>query len=204
MTQIKICGITRTEDAQLCSELSADYLGFIFVESSPRYIKPERAAAIVSALPDEARPKIVGVFRDQSPEEVQRIAAAVPLDFVQLHGNESNEDIALIDVPVIKALRVGDMLPATTAHQNAEWLLFDTLDDRRGGGTGKRFDWSLLNIYERSRPFFLAGGISPENVAAAISLVRPAAVDVSSGVESEAGIKDATKLRTLFERVRKS
>jgi len=120
------------------------------------------------------------------------------LDYVQLHGAESDDDVRAAALPAIKALRVGDVLPDTTAHPSAEWLLFDT-----GAGTGRRFDWSLLAMYPRTKPFFLAGGLGPDNVGAAISLVRPDGVDLSSGVESAPGIKDHAKLRTLFERVRR-
>lgn len=202
MTEVKVCGITRTEDAELCASLGAAYLGFIFVPASPRFIAPGAAAKIVRALPKESRPKIVGVFRNATIETIQRVAKDVPLDFVQLHGEESPEDIAAIGVPAIKAVRVGETLPDTAPFASASHLLFDTLDERRAGGTGRRFDWSLLAGYDRARPFFLAGGITPENAAAAVSAVRPQGIDVSSGVESAPGIKDEEKLRLLFERVR--
>jgi phosphoribosylanthranilate isomerase len=205
MTRIKICGITRTEDALVCTSLGADFLGFIFVPSTPRYIEPERAAEIVTLVRDRAEPpRIVGVFRDASVDYMREIAAVVGLDLLQLHGTETDEDIATLDLPAIKSFRVGDTLPDTTAVPSADWLLFDTFDERRTGGTGRRFDWSLLAMYPRTKPFFLAGGLTPDNVAAAISLVRPDAIDVSSGVEAEPGIKDEAKVRALFERVKRS
>jgi phosphoribosylanthranilate isomerase len=200
MTKIKICGITRVEDAQLCADLGADFLGFIFVRSSPRYIEPEKAAEIASRVKG---PKFVGVFRDESLEAIHRITHRAGLDLIQFHGTESDEDIHTLGLPSVKAIRVGETLPDTSSHPSADWLLFDTFDDRRGGGTGRPFDWSLLAIYPRTKPFFLAGGLGPDNVAAAISLVRPDAIDVSSGVESASGIKDPDKLRTLFERVKR-
>jgi phosphoribosylanthranilate isomerase len=200
-TKVKICGITRIEDARLATELGADFLGFIFVPSSPRYIEPDKAAEIASRVKG---PKYVGVFRDESIDAMHRITHLAGLDLLQFHGTESDEDIHTLGMPAIKALRVGETLPDTSAHPSAEWLLFDTFDERRDGGTGRRFDWSLLAMYSRTKPFFLAGGLTPDNVAAAISLVRPDAVDVSSGVESEPGIKDPEKLRNLFERVRRS
>jgi Phosphoribosylanthranilate isomerase len=123
---------------------------------------------------------------------------------VQLHGSEAEEDIAALGLPVIKSLRVGDTLPDTHATPTAAWLLFDTFDDRRAGGTGRRFDWSLLATYERSKPFFLSGGLTPDNVVAAISLVRPDAIDLASGVESAPGIKDHERMARLFERVRRA
>jgi phosphoribosylanthranilate isomerase len=200
MTKVKICGITRIEDAQLCAELGADFLGFIFVPSSPRYIDPERAAEIAASVKG---PKLVGVFRDESLDTIHRITHRVGLDLIQFHGTESDEDIHTLGLPSVKAMRVGETLPDTNSHPSADWLLFDTFDDRRGGGTGRRFDWSLLAIYPRTKPFFLAGGLGPDNIAGAISLVRPDAIDVSSGVESAPGIKDPDKLRMLCERVKR-
>jgi phosphoribosylanthranilate isomerase len=200
MTKIKICGITRVEDAQRCADLGADFLGFIFVPSSPRYIEPEKAAEITSSVQG---PKFVGVFRDESLEAIHRITHRARLDLIQFHGTESDEDIHTLGLPSVKALRVGETLPDTNSHPSADWLLFDTFDAQRDGGTGRHFDWSLLALYPRTKPFFLAGGLGPDNVAAAISLVRPDAIDVSSGVESAPGIKDPDKLRTLFERVKR-
>jgi phosphoribosylanthranilate isomerase len=204
MTRIKICGITRLEDALLAADQGADYLGFVFVPSTPRFIEPERAAEITAAFQDRPnRPKFVGVFRDASPGYIREIAATVRLDVVQLHGSESDEDIKAIGLPAIKAFRVGDTLPDTTSHPSAEWFLFDTFEERRAGGTGRRFDWSLLSMYPRNKPFFLAGGMNPENIAAAISLVRPNGIDVSSGVETDPGVKDHGRMARLFERVRR-
>lgn len=205
MTRIKICGITRTEDALLATELGADFLGFIFVPSTPRFVEPERAAEIIHAVRQQERaPRAVGVFRDAPVDSIRETATIAGLDLVQLHGTETDDDIAAIGVPAVKSFRVGDALPDTTSVPAAEWLLFDTWDERRAGGTGRRFDWSLLAMYPRTKPFFLAGGLAPDNIAAAISLVRPDAVDVSSGVEAEPGIKDPEKLRALFDRVRRA
>ena len=201
MTQVKICGITRVEDARIAAEYGADYLGFIFVPTSPRYIEPEVAAEIAAAV---RGPKYVGVFRDSGVDEVHRVCVRSGIDLIQFHGTESDEDIHALGMPSIKAYRVGETLPDTNAHPNADYVLFDTFDTARDGGTGRCFDWSLLAMYSRTKPFFLAGGIGPENVAAAISLVRPHAIDVSSGVESAPGVKDHEKLRILLERVRRS
>lgn len=205
MTRIKICGLTRPEDALLCADLGADFLGFVFVPSSSRFVEPERAAQIVAPLKErETRPRLVGVFRDASVDYIREIATVTGLDFVQLHGTETDEDIQALGLPAIKTFRVGETLPDPTAHPSAEWLLFDTFDDRRAGGTGRRFDWSLLAMYPRHKPFFLAGGLGPDNVGAAISLVRPDAIDVSSGVESEPGVKDHGLVERLFERLRRT
>jgi phosphoribosylanthranilate isomerase len=200
--KIKICGLTRAGDAKLAADLGADFLGFIFVRDSPRYRDAAHVARIAEALGDK-RPKLVGVFRDESPETIRDVARTVPLDYVQLHGSESDDDIRELGLPCFKTLHVGDALPDTTAHPAAEWLLFDTFVERRAGGSGRRFDWSLLNLYARRKPFLLAGGITPDNVAAAISLVRPDAIDLASGVESEPGIKERAKLEKLFERIRR-
>ncbi|MGZ7080386.1 MAG: phosphoribosylanthranilate isomerase [Thermoanaerobaculia bacterium] len=203
MTRLKICGLTREEDALFAAEHGADFLGFIFVPSTPRFIEPERAAAIAARVKErENPPKIVGVFRDSSMDYVREIAALATLDVAQLHGSETDEDIQRLQMPVIKTFRVGDSLPDTSAHPSAAWLLFDTFDERRGGGTGRRFDWSLLSQYSRSKPFFLSGGIGPDNVAAAISLVRPDGLDVSSSIESEPGVKDHAQMQQLLERVK--
>ena len=205
MTRIKICGLTRPQDAVFAAQQGADFLGLIFVESSPRYLEPEQAADIVRAVRESgSEAKTVGVFRDASNEYIRQIADVAGLDLVQLHGSESEEDIAGLGLPAIRSLRVGDTLPDTHATPTAAWLLFDTYDERRIGGTGRRFDWSLLALYERSKPFFLSGGLTPENVVAAISLVRPDAIDLSSGVESEPGIKDHDRMARLFERVRRT
>jgi phosphoribosylanthranilate isomerase len=205
MTKIKICGITREDDAMFCAECGADFLGFIFVPSSPRHIEPENAAAIAAGLRASGKsPKLVGVFSDASTDYVREISNVVGLDIVQLHGAESDDDIREIQVPAIKTLHVGGMLPDTHATPTAAWLLFDTFDERRAGGTGQRFDWSLLATYERSKPFFLSGGLTSDNVVAAVTLVRPDAIDVASGVEASPGIKDHAKVARLFERVRRS
>jgi len=151
----------------------------------------------------EKHPRIVGVFRDASNDYIREIHALVGFDLVQLQGSERDEDIRDLLIPAVKTLRVSDTLPDTHSAPNAAWLLFDTYDERRVGGTGRRFDWSLLTAYDRAKPFFLSGGINPDNVVAAISLVRPDAIDLSSGVESAPGVKDHDKVARLFERVRR-
>ncbi len=190
MTKVKICGITREEDARFCAEMGVDFLGFIFAKSSPRYVEPEEALKLRSAAT-----KSVGVFRDEKPETIRRIASLVKLDFVQLHGSETDDDIRAIGLPVIKAIRVEHTVPASTTA--ADWVMFDS-----GGGTGRAFDWSLLARHPHTKPFFLAGGLNPDNVEEAIRVVRPDAVDVSSGVESAPGVKDHDKIRQFMERVK--
>jgi phosphoribosylanthranilate isomerase len=164
------------------------------------------AAAIAAAVRGAGHTtKFAGVFRDASSEYIREISSLVGLDVVQLHGSETDEDIQNLGIPAIKTLRVGDTLPDTTGAPSAAWLLFDTYDERRSGGTGRRFDWSLLALYERSKPFFLSGGLTPDNVVAAVSLVRPDGIDISSGVEDgEPGVKDHKKIARLFDRVRRA
>ncbi len=204
MTKIKICGITREDDAVRAAELGADFLGLIFVPASPRFIEPERAAAVAARVRDAGHaPKFVGVFHDASADYMGEIASIVGLDLFQLHGGEDDDAIRALGTPAIRTLRVSGSLPDTRLTPSAAWLLFDTYDERRAGGTGRRFDWSLLATYERNKQFFLSGGLNPENVVAGITLVRPDAIDVSSGVESgEPGVKDHAKMTRLFERVR--
>jgi phosphoribosylanthranilate isomerase len=187
MTKIKICGITRDEDAALAEELGADFLGFIFVPESPRS---------VTRAPRSERAKRVGVFRGATVDEIRRTVERARLDLVQIHGVIPS-DFAREDTKVIHAFQINDTLPDTTTH--ADYVLFDT-----GGGTGRVFDWSLLADYPRTKPFFLAGGLHPDNVAAAIAATQPFAVDVASGVESRPGVKDPHKLKLFFERARTS
>ncbi|HEV7237739.1 MAG TPA: phosphoribosylanthranilate isomerase [Thermoanaerobaculia bacterium] len=180
MTKIKICGITRAEDAELAIELGADYLGFIFVSESPRHVvQPPRTERV----------KRVGVFRGASRDEILRTIDAAKLDMVQIHG-----DAIDLGIPMIRAFKVEDTLPDTNTR--ADYILFDT-----GGGTGRVFDWDLLAGYDRTKPFFLAGGITPDNVAEAIVKTNPYAIDVASGVEERPGVKDHGKLRALFEAI---
>jgi phosphoribosylanthranilate isomerase len=205
MTKIKVCGITNEVDALFCAECGADFLGFIFVPGSPRFVEPEKAGKIVARLRESGHaPRIAGVFRDASNDYIREIKEVAGLDLVQLHGSETEDDIRELGIPAIKALHIAGSLPDTHLTPTAAWLLFDTYDERRAGGTGRRFDWSLMTTYERSKPFFLSGGLNPDNVVAAISLVRPDAIDVASGVEARPGIKDHAAVARLFERVRRS
>src|ERR1700737_1434657 len=152
MTKIKICGLTREDDALFCADKGADFLGFIFVPPTPRFVEPERAATIAAKVRErgEQRPKIVGVFRDASSDYIREIGNLVGLDLVQLQGSESNDQARGVGLPG------GETLPDTQGFPSADWLLFDTYDERRAGGTGRRFEWSLLAQYERSKPFFLS------------------------------------------------
>jgi tryptophan synthase beta subunit len=200
---VKICGITREEDARAAVDLGASAVGFVFWPESPRFIPPARARGIVDRLPPFAA--TVGVFVDESEEEVRRIAAQVGLSAVQWHGTETPAYAARLGVRVIKAVRADaaalaglDEWPETTT------LLVDATDAERRGGTGSTADWAMASRMARRRPIVLAGGLTPENVAQAIREVRPAGVDVSSGVESSPGVKDHAALRRFFEAVRRA
>ena len=200
--RIKICGITREEDAWAAIEAGADALGFVFVPGTPRFIEPGRAAAITRSLPPFV--SRVGLFVNADPEHIRATVAEARLDTVQLHGDEPPEvGLSLLgSVRVIQAFRVQgpetlQRLPDFRKSADA-WLL-DAYVPGTAGGTGARFDWNLaVQARELGHPLILAGGLKPENIAEAVRQVRPFAVDVSSGVESSPGRKDAEKIRELI------
>jgi tryptophan synthase beta subunit len=198
---VKICGITRGEDARLAVELGASAVGFVFWPASPRFIHPDAARAIVSSLPPFVT--AVGVFVDEAPDRVQATARHVGLSVVQLHGAETPEYVARLGLRVIKSVpadeaslaRLGDWPDTVT-------LLVDAADDARKGGTGAKADWSVAARMAARRRLVLAGGLAADNVAQAIRAVRPIGVDVSSGVERSPGVKDHGAMRRFFEAVR--
>jgi phosphoribosylanthranilate isomerase len=196
--RVKICGITRREDALAAVASGADALGFMFYEPSSRHVTVDQAAAICRDLPPLVTR--VGVFVNAPADFVRAAAATCGLGAIQLHGDESPEFCRQFALPVIKAFRVSgpESLAALAAYGFAAWLL-DSFVPGQLGGTGACFNWSLAaKAAERGRPILLAGGLTPENVADAVRQVRPYAVDVSSGVESAPGLKDPTKIRALI------
>lgn len=197
--KVKICGITRPGDARLAADLGAAAVGFVFWPGSPRSVDPEEARAIVAELPDAVLP--VGVFVDQAVAEVAAIVRRAGLGAVQLHGREDPADFGDLGVRLIKAVPVGNGFdPAAAAALPADvTVLLDAHDPERRGGTGRTIDWRLAARVASQRDTVLSGGITPENVRAAVDEVRPYMVDVSSGVESAPGIKDAARLRALFQ-----
>ncbi|MFY0683534.1 MAG: phosphoribosylanthranilate isomerase [Balneola sp.] len=204
-TKIKVCGITNLEDGRFASGLFVDYLGFIFYDKSPRYIEPAKAGAIVNWLEG---PEKIGVFVNQPLDEVNTIAKETGLDFVQLHGTETVEYCELIDKPIIKVIHVSEDSTTETLQAEvdkydsiAEFFLFDTKVGDQWGGTGKTFDWSILNDITE-KPFFLSGGLNSQNVANAIEFVKPYAVDVSSSIEEEPGLKDLEKMEEFVNTVK--
>ena len=196
---VKICGITREEDAIAAVDCGASAVGFILWRGSPRFVEPTRAGAIVRTLPPFVTP--VGVFVNESPETMNAIADEIGLGAVQLHGDEVPATAAAMRRPVVKALG------GAALDRAAEWpgrvtLLVDADDRARRGGTGARADWTAAARLAGGRRVLLAGGITSENVAEALEAVRPFGIDVSSGVESAPGIKDHGRMRLLFEAVR--
>lgn len=192
---VKICGITTCEDALAAVAAGADYLGFVFSES-PRQIDKNTAAQITSAVKGMAQ--CVGVFVNAPISEITNTLNHCALDLVQLQGSESPEYCQTCPVPVIKGIHLQGRtdMDRLIAYQD-QTLLFDTLVPGHAGGTGKAFDWSLLSNQALRRPFFLAGGLTPENVATAIATARPDGVDVSSGVGRTARRKDHQKMQAF-------
>ncbi len=202
MTRVKICGITRLDDALLAVELGASAIGLVFWPESPRFIERESARDIAAALPPSV--VCVGVFVDQEASHIRETAARVGLGAIQLHGHESVAFASSLMEPIIKAVPVDERFePASLdALPRSITVLLDASDSARRGGTGKTIDWNLAARAASRRQVLLAGGLSPDNVAEAIDVVRPYGIDVSSGVETSPGRKDASRLRALFEAVR--
>lgn len=192
--RIKICGITREEDALVAAEAGADAIGLVFYAPSSRAVSIERARAILRVLPPFV--SSVGLFVNAGRDEVNRILERVPLDLLQFHGDEEPEACRGFSRPYIKALRVRPdepLLSRIRLYGDAVGMLLDAYMPGIPGGTGRTFDWSLIP-HDPGSPLILAGGLTPENVALAVRSARPYAVDVSGGVESAPGIKDANKV----------
>lgn len=196
--RVKICGVTRMDDALLAAELGACAIGFIFWPGSPRFIDPYRARPIAAALPPCVSP--FGVFVDQPVEYVAGVAGLLALGAVQLHGGESVGDYAGIGHRLVKSIAVGEGFDAAgvTALPQHVTLMLDAHDPVKRGGTGRAIDWSIAAAVARTRRTILSGGLTPDNAAAAVAQVRPYMIDVSSGVESAPGVKNHEKLRALF------
>jgi len=198
--KVKICGITNWTDARRAVEAGAQFLGFNFYRPIPRYIQPAAARRIIRRLPDGIA--AVGVFVNEPEANMLAVARRVGLDYLQLHGDEPPEQVARLkrEIPVIKAVRVRDSFrpKQLDSFRRASAILLDGFDARRHGGTGKTFNWDLARGSNGSRRIFLAGGLTPENVAEAIHVARPYAVDVCSGVEARPGRKDPARIVALM------
>ena len=213
---VKICGLTNLEDALKAAEYGADLLGFIFVSGTPRAIEKEQAKEIIASLSREVGK--VALFKDEDLEKVADIVSFCGMDYVQLHGNENpgycKELKSLLEkkygvtVKIIKTFKVaekviphGDYGPAD--YEEADYLLFDTFHPELAGGTGAGFDKDILTKEKIDKPFFIAGGLTPENVSGAIEKVSPYGVDTSSGVEKEPGKKDENLLKEFIQNAKK-
>lgn len=202
-TRVKICGITRREDGSEASRLGVDAVGLVFYAKSARAVDAGQAGEILAGLPPFVT--TVGLFVDPKPAEVERVLARVPLDLLQFHGNESPEFCVRFGRPYIKAIRMRDGIDLAAEcerYHEARGLLLDTYQPGVPGGTGESFDWARVPA-ELASSIVLAGGLSPQNVGAAIKQVRPYAVDVSGGVEASKGVKDAAKMAAFIGEVKR-
>ena len=201
-TRIKICGITRVEDARIAVDLGADAIGLVFYAPSPRSVDLAQARAIIAAIPPFV--SAVGLFVDPTRDQVETVLRGCSLGLLQFHGNEAPDFCCAFGLPYIKAARVrtdADLVQYLSSYRAAQGWLLDAYHDRLYGGTGESFDWKLIprNL---ARPVILSGGLTPDNVRAAVRQVRPWAVDVSSGVEAAKGIKDAAKIAAFIAGVK--
>jgi phosphoribosylanthranilate isomerase len=204
MTRIKICGITRVEDALAAAHSGTDAIGLVFYQRSPRHVSIAQARQLAEALPPFV--SIVGLFVNAEAVFVREVLAKVPLDLLQFHGDEIPEYCVQFDRPYLKAIRVKtgvDLLQCASDFRSAKGLLLDAHVQGIPGGTGTAFDWALIPE-KLPLPVILSGGLDAENIAAAVTQVRPYAVDVSSGVEAGKGIKDAAKIAAFINEVKRT
>lgn len=197
--RVKICGITRVQDALSAAGAGADAIGLVFVERSPRAVSIEQAIEICNALPPFVNR--VGLFMDAAAGQVSEVLSRVPLDWLQFHGNESADFCSRFERPWIRALAMGGGETAPVGEfEQADYLLLDAHAPGTMGGSGETFDWN--RVPKLSRPWILAGGLTPDNVGAACRQLKPDAVDVSSGVEVSPGIKSDKLIREFVKAVK--
>ena len=200
-TRVKICGITREQDALEAARHGADAIGLVFYPRSPRFVTPDQALAVVRALPSFVT--VVGLFVNEQPGMVRAMSDAVGLELLQFHGDEPPDYCRQFNQPFLKALRVRpevDLIALSAGYREAQGLLLDAWHEAVPGGSGELFDWGLIPEALRAH-CILAGGLNPDNVAEAIRQVKPYAVDVSSGVEADKGIKDPAKIAAFMRGV---
>ena len=203
-TRVKICGITREQDALAAATCGADAIGLVFYPQSPRYVGIEQAAQIARSVPPFIT--ITGLFVNASRGVIEQVLNAVPIGLLQFHGQESNDECTGHGLPFIKSIAMRDdtdVMNSMTRYPDATAFLLDAWQPQTHGGGGETFNWVRVPARVPA-PVILAGGLSPENVTRAIQTVRPYAVDVSSGVESEKGIKSADKISAFMKGVRHS
>jgi len=203
-TRVKICGITRSQDAQLVVDAGVDAIGLVFYEKSPRFVSIEQAIKIRKMIP--AFVSCVALFKDENPQQIEAVLAQIEVDLLQFHGSEKADFCEQFKRPYIKALGMKStghdenyLLNCAEEYQLSKALLLDGHAPGDAGGTGEKFDWSC--IQQVQTPIVLAGGLTPGNVKQAIDTAHPFAVDVSSGVESEPGCKDKTKVTAFMRAV---
>jgi len=213
MVKVKICGLTNVEDALKACEYGADLVGFLFAEESPRRISLDDAKNIIAELPAEVGK--TGLFKDHDPGEVLRHVVSCGLNYVQLHGDEDpGYCVRLkkmfhdkgVSAGIIKTFKIREKLIGASPDGYAEvdYYLFDTYHPEMMGGTGISFDWDVLKNMKNKKPFFVAGGLNPENVACAVRILKPYGVDVASGVESSVGKKDLKKVKEFILNAKKT
>lgn len=205
--QVKICGLTTIDDALAALDAGADYLGFNFYPKSPRYLTPDACAAIVAAVRRRSTAvRLVGIFVNEAPARVAALLAQAGLDLAQLHGDESPEDVRALGGRAFKAFRgLGDrQAEFAAAGPGTPAFLVDAYSATLYGGTGRTADWPAARPLAAQYPLLLAGGLTPDNVAAAIAQAQPWGVDVASGVESAPGRKDVTKVTAFVQQAKRA
>lgn len=208
-TKVKICGLSTPETITTAIEHGADFIGLVFYPPSPRHLELEVARYLANTIPETVT--TVGLFVDPDDKTLETTLNVVPLNVIQLHGNETPERVAEIkdkfDLPVMKAISVStkmDIESASSYEGIVDWMLFDAKGEILPGGNGIAFDWTLLSEYQGATPWMLAGGLTPDNVLEALSIASPDAVDVSSGVETAKGVKDVAKIHSFLKAVKQA
>lgn len=202
-TRVKICGITRPEDALVAADLGVDAIGLVFYPKSPRYVEASLAAEILSAIPPFMT--TVALFLDARQDFIQQVLNTVPVDLLQFHGDECPADCGNFGRPYIKAIGMKGGVNAQAyadAYPDAQGYLLDSHAVGEAGGTGERFDWA--SVPKLNKPLILAGGLRPDNAAEAVRLARPYALDISSGVELSPGVKDKDMMKEFISEVKKA
>lgn len=202
--RVKICGITRPQDAVVAAYAGADAIGLVFYPASPRAVSVAQAEEIIQALPPLVT--VVGLFVNAAQAEIEQVLQQVPLDVLQFHGEEEPEECERYGRPYLKAIRMAeevDVVALARHYRHAAGILLDTFRAGVAGGTGETFDWQRVPT-GLNKPLILAGGLNPDNVATAIRRVQPYAVDVSGGVEADKGIKDRHKIEAFMAEVASS